>query len=318
MTGYGFEDPLEQLGEEWAREAERRAMRGVQADRRKALRRGRLKALAVVVVAAVGVAGLAVYRPWESVGAAEAASTTTTTTPGKPRYDPYRPFTGTPAATWADGEAGIVVGEARPVGEYTAEQVAEVYAQVRAVVIASRLDRRLVEGHDLEPLYALLAPTQRTWVAEQVAPGGAALALVSRAAGGSRLSPVAPKVSGTMRAEVGPDGELVVKTDYIVAYAFAPDHPDLVGDPLDVIVVKRSRTDFTRHFPDRVRADDAGLWFGPGTGYTYSMACRAAREGFLAPKLTERIAVGGPADDRDPESYFDLGQPIEVDQGCAG
>ncbi|MEU7529125.1 hypothetical protein AB0A74_25585 [Saccharothrix sp. NPDC042600] len=44
---------------------------------------------------------------------------------------PERPFEGTPAAGRADGAAGIVAPEARPVGPFPVEQVADAYARVR-------------------------------------------------------------------------------------------------------------------------------------------------------------------------------------------
>ena len=70
--------------------------------------------------------------------------------------------------------------------------------------------------------------------------GASIAALVAtRVDRGARLAEVAPKVRGEMVAEVGPEGELAVRTDYTFAYAFAPDRPEAVRGPLDVVASSR-------------------------------------------------------------------------------
>ncbi|WP_156753671.1 hypothetical protein [Actinokineospora pegani] len=60
-------------------------------------------------------------------------SPTSTPTSQEPvrRVDLAQPFSGTPAAAWADGEAAVVVPAATPMGRFSAEEVAEVLGAVR-------------------------------------------------------------------------------------------------------------------------------------------------------------------------------------------
>ncbi|MEU4740818.1 hypothetical protein AB0G02_10165, partial [Actinosynnema sp. NPDC023658] len=217
------------------------------------------------------------------------------------------PFAGTSAASWADGAAGVVVPEAGPVGAYSADQVAGAYERVREAVVAARLDRRVVEQHDLEPFFRLFAPDLRESlrVLFDGRNDGEAALVVTRVDGGARLAGAEPKVRGEMAAEVGPDGELAVRTDYTFAYAFAPERPDLVRGPMDVVALSRFQVRYS------VRTGGPGvegLWADASVGSLHSMACSAAKRGYLAPAFTEPSLP--------PELDFDLGSPSSPADGC--
>src|SRR5262245_45678613 len=108
-----------------------------------------LAALAVVV--AIGYFGPKMFAPETSAGpdvitgtggdpyptralASGPAATSTATS------DPSGPFGRTPAASWAEGEAGIALPAATDIEGFTAAEVESALARVRAVLIAARLD----------------------------------------------------------------------------------------------------------------------------------------------------------------------------------
>ena len=59
---------------------------------------------------------------------------------------PVAPFSGTPAAHWADGAAGITIPAARAHGPYTAAQVRSAYETTRTMLIAGNLNWPTLRG----------------------------------------------------------------------------------------------------------------------------------------------------------------------------
>ncbi|MFL6126193.1 hypothetical protein [Actinophytocola sp.] len=283
-------------------------------------RRGRWFAGGLVVLAVGAVATLLVRTsvlepvagaPGEHSSAALAGNETGVL------FDVARPFNGTPAADWADGAAGIVLPAPEAVGEYSAAQVAETMRLVRDVLVASRLDRKLVVDHDAAGYLSLLAPDARRQL-EPLFAGGRepeVQALVSLVAPGSTLLPAAAKVSGTMSARAGKDGTLVVHTNYVFAYAFVPPRGLHLIDAMNTIVVVRADVDYVWRAGDRWTQGSRGLWFDAATGFGYSIGCDAYRKGFLAPVSAEH-SVTRQADDAEPGSYFDPDSTLPPAGGC--
>ncbi|MFI5527314.1 hypothetical protein ACIA8O_02035 [Kitasatospora sp. NPDC051853] len=137
-----------------------------------------------------------------------------------------QPWLGSPAAAWAEGEAGIVLPEARPVGAFTAEQVAVHLRTVRAFLAAGNLDPATVKGGTPRQALELLTEESReeleaqlTRPTEQDDP-----ALVFSRFDPLRAVPVTDtvKVKGELSFAEGDKGSLVVKTDYSFVYALWP------------------------------------------------------------------------------------------------
>ncbi|WP_158840901.1 hypothetical protein [Saccharothrix deserti] len=297
MDDYRIEDHPDLQDAGWARNAVRRAEREARLGRVRRwprLRRRRFWGGLAIAVAAV-VLAWAVFETQSDSPAGQRA------------VDLDEPFAGTAAASWADGEAGVVVPEPRQVGTFPADQVAQAYAQVRQAVVTARLDRRVVVEHDLEPFFGLFAPDLRDSlrVLFDGRNDGEAALVVTRVDKDSRLAEVAPKVRGEMAAEAGPGGELVVRTDYTFAYAFTPDRPEAVRGPMDVVALSRFQVRYA------VRTGDpgvAGLWADASTGSLHSIACSTAKRGYLAPAFTEPSLP--------PGLDFDLGAPSSPADGC--
>ncbi|WP_085208998.1 hypothetical protein [Streptomyces sp. Amel2xC10] len=71
-----------------------------------------------------------------------------------------RPFAGSPALRWADGEAGILLPDAKPVGKESKERVAEALELTRKLLIAANLDPKTLRGERPTAALSVLDPKQ--------------------------------------------------------------------------------------------------------------------------------------------------------------
>jgi hypothetical protein len=264
--------------------------------RRSRWRRNRTRVLVVVVVAAV--VGLVVYvalrpkenRPDQSAPVVQPVPTTPTTPTSvvrTPKVDLKHPFVSTPAAGWADGEAGLVVTQTAVDG-FSTDKVSKALNQARAAIVAARLDRRVIQDGNVEVLAALFAPDAQ----REVRDDNGQLRL--RIKPGFKLLDVPPKVTGTLTATAGEKkGELVVHANFVIAYAFDRDHPDLLRDPMEIVAVTRYETQY-RYFDEHFVKASQGLWQGDTKGLWYSVGCKASKEHLLAPSYSEIVMdIGG-------------------------
>jgi hypothetical protein len=234
-----------------------------------------------------------------------------------PMLDVTHPYDSTPAADWADGADGIATPPARAVSGFSPEQVKTATEQVRDVLVASRIDRRMLIDHDPEGFLAKLAPDARRQLSPLFGRGREpeVQSLVSMAAKGSALLPVEPKVDGEMSVRRGNAGELVVRTNFVFVYAFQPEGPTRLVDAMNVLVVVRADVDYVLRAGEKWTAGSRGLWYGNATGYAYSIGCEAYRHGYLAPAVSERAVTANP--NREPATYFDPASPLPATSGCA-
>ncbi|GAA4438201.1 hypothetical protein GCM10023148_45180 [Actinokineospora soli] len=233
-------------------------------------------------------------------------------------YDPAAPFARTPAATWADGADGITAPTPMQVGEYSAEEVAAATDLVRRALIASRLDRDLLVGHDPAGYLGLLAEDARKQLAPLFGSGlePQAQALVSLIAPDNPLLAAEPKVTGSMTVEAGGPNQLIIHTNYLFAYAFQPDDPAAVADPMDVIVLVRAEVDYMVLKGPRWTEGSQGLWYGHVGGFGYSIACDWYKKGFLAPAIRDRSASHVPHPRQERAAYFDPKADLPAESGC--
>jgi hypothetical protein len=231
--------------------------------------------------------------------------------------DLERPFLGTPVARWPEGAAGIVAPSPTALGEYTAAEVTGAYAAVRQLLVTARLDPAVIVERDVEPYIRLLAPAAQPAIRDEIAQDPiAGYGHVTRISDDFRLLPVQPRVRGWMRAELDPDGALLVRTDYVVAYAFHIDEPKRLVHAMEHVAVERLAMDVVVS-DDRWPPARRGLWPRPVKGYAYSMACTPYDRGVLAPAYSERTATGGDvggAEDR--KRMFDPNLPMPTGSGC--
>ncbi|GAB2861312.1 hypothetical protein [Lentzea nigeriaca] len=290
---YDIEDHPDLRDAAWLRAANRRAKREIRGQRRQALlRRHSGKIVAAIALAVTGAVLFGLYR----AGTFDGVSLPQVTLPQvtlPTTVAPYqgvnveKPFAGTPAEQWADGEKGIVAPDQDP--EYAAS-----YEAVRKALITGHVDPRVIADHDMEPFVAPLAPAQQgPWRNE---PGGTAITRLKK---GTKLLPNGIKVDGRMWPGRDEYGRPVVHTSYRFAYAFDPGDKKTLLDQYEIVALQRADVDY------QLTAD--GFWITKSDGFWYSMACKSLKEGFLAPMFVEKrpLPTGVTKDDfRKPEEWF--------------
>ncbi|MFC8200973.1 hypothetical protein ACFUTV_37095 [Streptomyces sp. NPDC057298] len=153
-------------------------------------------------------------------------------TPGTPTLD--RPFAGSPALRYADGAAGIVLPDAKPVGSFSKDQVAQALERTKSLLVDANLDRKtLLGGRPETVLDKVLDPQQpemlddaKSWLREP-AKDNDPLWLFSRFDPDEvRLVGDVVKTRGRTTFKAARDGSVAIHADYTFVYALAPADPD--------------------------------------------------------------------------------------------
>lgn len=222
------------------------------------------------------------------------------------------PFLGTPAESLAAGAAGIVPPPAKPVGRYTAAQVAGYFQRTRALLTLSRLDARLVERRDPSALLAAFSPREKQRIAGLLGhPGDGGHHLATRLAPSvTQLAP--PRVTGTMTPRIGRYGELTVATDYVFVYALKPDGP--VYDRTETHLVLRAQATFAFLADGRYSRADQGASLADGAWYLSNIDCDEAQRGFL--RLPRQDAFGSPEDEEERRRRYEARGPLPTGDDC--
>jgi hypothetical protein len=264
---YDLEDHPDLKDAAWIRAANRRAKRDVRRQRRQArLRRHGGKIVSVIALIVIGAVLFGFYRAgrFDDVSLPEVKLPQTGVNVGIP-------FASTPAEQWPEGEKGIVVPDANPV-----------YEQVRQALIASRMDPATLYDHKPDRYLAMLAPEVREHVSKELS------GWTTRLKQGTELLPNGIRVSGKMTLGEK-DGFPTVTADYVFAYAFEPPDPKKLLDQMEMVAAVREKVTYM--------VTPEGLWPSDADGFQYSIACKAAKEGFLARSSPNRPspARGRPA-----------------------
>jgi hypothetical protein len=218
-------------------------------------------------------------------------------------------FVRTPAATYPEAGAGIVLPTAAAVPGFTEAQVAADLDKVRQVLIAGRIDTRVLLQHDLTGLLALYAPDARAGVQKDF-DDHHGLSYATRIAAGQKYSgKVRDKGTITFAAATGSEGgrELRITAKFVWVYAFdgplrsAGDH--LVNLLEDVTWIFYNGADFD--------ADPLDMYPYDGRVFGYNIDCAQFGHDLVAlgqPKtVTGGAAAGKDADAAafDPASSID-------------
>lgn len=135
------------------------------------------------------------------------------------------PFAGSPALRWADGEAGVVLPEAKAVGSVPKDRVEQALKLTKKLLVGANLDPKAVRGARPEAALSVLDPKQPELLDEL----NTALRSPSREHDPvtlfSRFDPdeVRPvgdviKTRGHMRVKKGSHGGVAVRADYTFVY----------------------------------------------------------------------------------------------------
>lgn len=205
----------------------------------------------VTVVALLAVIALIAVAAWQF-----APQWLGNTTP-QPVVDFARPFAGTPYESWADGAQAVVA--------------APEHDPMRRAVIAARIDPAQLERRDGAAFLELFPEAARP-VWQQQLP-----LFTTLLTPGEKLLPNGVKAQGTIAKAVNDQGEEVVRTDFRIAYAFAPDDPAAIHGHEDFIVMVEARMDL-QQTPGGMRIMDSRVRW-------HNAACGAYVSGLVAPKF---------------------------------
>ena len=320
-------DPLAQL-EAWGREVERRATRGHRIRslgrvfRPSRVRRRALStALALVVVAGL----IGAYVRWgghlmesHPVAYPTAAVPSGITATSGPTAAPVDkgPFAGTPADAFPSGAAGIVLPPAKAVGAWSAKDVSAALGHVRAALIASHLDHRLLIGHDASYFTAMLAPDSRAYITKDLKAGADGTSVI-RIAASAHLAALAPRVSGRTtyrRTTWGQVPVLEVVTNYVWVYPF----DTVAGSPASRVVVVHDEEQWDFPKPHDVRSAYQGTNLRSFKGYWDLMDCAQSDKGFTAPfSGVAQGVVPSPSDTEPMNNYFRPDHSLDIVSGCS-
>ncbi|RAS64577.1 hypothetical protein C8D87_10564 [Lentzea atacamensis] len=282
---YDLEDHPDLKDAAWIRAANRRAKRDIRRQRRQArMRRHGGKIVSAVALAVIGAVLFGFYQAGKfgEVSLPEVKLPQT-------GVNVEIPFASTPAEQWPEGEKGIVVPDGNPA-----------YEQVRQALIASRMDPAMINDHKPDRFLAMLAPDVREHITKELS------GWTTRLKQGTRLLPNGIRVSGKMTLGEK-DGYPAVTTDYVFAYAFEPPDPEKLLDQMEMVAAVREKVTYM--------ITPAGLWPADADGFQYSIACQAAKDGFLAPQFTEpsKPGEGLPGDNR---KYFSVDGQMPTENTC--
>ncbi|MFC4905980.1 hypothetical protein [Actinomadura gamaensis] len=211
---------------------------------------------------------------------------------------PSDPFAGSPAASYEDGEAGIVMPAAKATAGLTGTDVEAAYARIKRILVAADLDPATVYSGDGKPLAAALDPEQakslpshRTW-ATAFAPGTVVAATGT------------VKVHGTVTPSAGKDG-LTVRTDHNFVYAV---HRPKRAEVVQRVIVRRTAT-----FTVTREGDDVRVWMSRSGRSVAPAPCASAND-WIRPTFPGDPGGGDSTSPR--EDPYDMSKPPAYDEGC--
>jgi hypothetical protein len=195
------------------------------AKRRMRRDRSRMKTAGTVLAVVVAMA-LVGALAWKIRGGSALSPETASIRKGPvPAIGAANPFQGSPAASYADGAAGIVPPPAKPVGGFSARNVVAAYANTEHLLAASALDRQTLLGGSPDAFAAALGPDERSFFVNNLnnrdVEKRTRWRLVTFAPHTAELVGGTIKVNGTMSAHPGKqDGVrgVGVRFDYLFVY----------------------------------------------------------------------------------------------------
>ncbi|MCU7724451.1 hypothetical protein ODJ79_12055 [Actinoplanes sp. KI2] len=223
---------------------------------------------------------------------------------------PTDPFTGTPAATYPKGAAGITLPKAAAVTGFTAAQVDADLKAVRRAMIAGRLDATMLTGHGQGRLIAMLAPSQRADVTKWFF-DASFMGVATWIDPAVKLDPrEQPRVSGRVTySSVISRGvrTLRVTTNFIWVYAFVfpVEHP---------LAAVHDEVNWEFPVAANLQPADRGMWVGPTKVYSAWVDCAAAHRGLIAPGRP--AATPQPSDTEDPMALLKADHTLDITDGC--
>ncbi|HEX3781902.1 MAG TPA: hypothetical protein VHX38_19735 [Pseudonocardiaceae bacterium] len=254
-------------------------------------------------------------------GAVPISGTAPRTTPNAQehgRLNLNQPFADTPAAGWSDGAAGFQLPAPVKTDGWSATTVGKAEAQVKQTLIDAHLDPAVLLDHNLTTYLGSLAPNARAAQQSRINSllGKQSIGDVSLLAAGFQLLPAPIKVDGSMSVTTDASGELLIHTNYVFAFAFAPGSARDVSQPWQIVAVQHVAQDFMVPAGARYKAGDRGVWPGTTQSYADQIACTEINKGFLAPAYSDNANVDPPQDTDDPNALYAPSHALTITDSC--
>jgi hypothetical protein len=164
------------------------------------------------------------------------------------------PFLGTPAQSYANGAAGIMIPPAAPVATFTAAQVEAAYQTTKAMLVAANLNGPTLAGGAPDAFAGLLMREQRAqFVAglDHIGRNSAGVQnstrawITSFAPGTTQLDGNVIKVHGTLQAATGDDdGFRVLRIEANYLFVYAVMQPGVPSSLMRIVVHDLGSVDF--------------------------------------------------------------------------
>ncbi|MYS89395.1 MULTISPECIES: hypothetical protein [Streptomyces] len=229
------------------------------------------------------------------------------------------PFAGSPALRWADGEAGIVLPEAKAVGPVPKDRVEQALKLTKKLLVGANLDPKSVRGARPEAALSVLDPKQPDVIDDL----DTALRSPSREHDPvtlfSRFDPdeVRPvgdviKTRGRMTFEKGSQGGVAVHADYTFVY------PVVRADgPTEVTrTIVRRVLDVELADPARYRVTEGRLLLMEYDQEIGNSSCDV-HDGYLHPEFPSSEPTGAEPSGPTTDPY-DRSKDIDHDQDACG
>jgi hypothetical protein len=260
---------------------------------------GSVLAIALVIGAIKGIPALlgaldknASSHPTASVPSGDTATSDATAAPTEP-------FQGTPAATYPEGDAGITLPSAKAVTGFTKAQVTAGLQKVKAALVATRLDPKMLGG-DNSALIAMLAQDARTSITKDFA-SGQFFSYATQVAPGYALTSDKIRVKGRVTFRATKEGDirlLEVITKFVWVYPFTGE----LKEPGDHLVIVQDEVHWVIPVDADVEKSSRGLWINSAESFASNIDCALLDKSLLALGKPQFIPGGG---NQDESAIFD-------------
>lgn len=221
------------------------------------------------------------------------------------------PFQNTPAAAYAEGEAGIALPAGTAIPGFTAAQVDAGLQQVKQALIAARLDPAMLASHDPNALLKLLSPQ----ASKEVKPyfdSQKFFGFATQVAPGYFLTSDKVRVSGqvTFRGSTANSVRLLeVVTNFVWVYPFE----GALQEPGDHLVIVHDQVTWAIPVDTDVDKAYRGLRLSGWDGFASNMDCDLLKQSLLALGKPQFVTAGT---DADANAAFDPSRSLNVTSTC--
>jgi hypothetical protein len=210
-------------------------------------------------------------------------------------------FAGTPVGAYANGADGIVVPAATATGPFSTATIAADLIVVKHVMIQTRLDPKVLTGHDSSAFLGMIASDERGEVQKDLQ-GGTIMPYLTEIGSSDSLTDDPIKVAGTMtyteRTSSRGVRELDVTTNYVFVYPFTGPRTK----PGDHLVVLHQNTVWEFPNSSDVLSSSRGLWIHSAITDPYNIDCSL---------LDDSGMIGVGSSEPDQTLAFDPNTPVD-------